>query len=241
MNQLQLITTQDHRAELSEVVEAALTLTRKHGADAASASMSLDQGYEISVRLGELENVKHNNSSSLSVTVYIGEKTGSSTTSDFDEAAIADTVSAACTIAKYTADDPCNGLPPKERLAREFPDLEQFVPWNIGKDEAVHSALSCEEYALSYHNNISNSEGAKLYTSMSEAAFGNTDDFLVHKQSTAHGMQCCVVGSSNKGMQRDYWYDSSVTPEQLEPPKRIGEMAAEKNTSSTKCSANRHM
>ena len=228
MNQLPIINSTEARADLPAVVETALKMASNHGADAASAGVRLDQGYEISVRLGEIENVQHNNSNSLSVVVYVGEKTGSSTTSDLDQAAVADAVRAAYAIAKYTADDPCNGLPSKNRLAREFTDLEQYFPWNITKDQAVDLALECENSARFYDKDITNSEGARIHTEISEIAFGNTDDFFTHKQLTGHHMACSVLGGSKSGMQRNSWYSSGVDPIQLESPKSIGEMAAKR-------------
>ena len=231
MNQLPVITSAEARIDLSAVIEAVLKLARSQGADAASAGVSLKQGYDISVRLGEVENVQHTNNSSLSVTVYVGEKTGSSTTSDLDQDAVADAVRAACAIARYTADDPCSGLPPENRLARDIADLEQFVPWHISQNQVVELALECENYARSYHRSITNSEGAGIHTEIGEVAFGNTDGFITHKRITNHQIACSVLGGSNSGMQRDSWYSSSLDPKQLESPKRIGEMAAKRTLS----------
>ncbi len=228
MNQQPVITSAEARVDLPAVVEYALKMARRQGADAASAGVSLKQGFDISVRLGEIENVQHVNNGSLSVTVYVGKKTGSSTTSDLSQDAVADAVRAAYAIARYTAEDPCNGLPPKNRLAREFADLEQFVPWHIRQNQAVELARDTENYARSYDKNITNSEGAGVHTEIGEIAFGNTDDFFTHKRITHHEIACSVLGGSNSGMQRDSWYSSSLDPKQLESPKSIGEMAAKR-------------
>ena len=214
--------------DVSNIVVQALDCASRFGVDAASAGVGQTQGYELGVRMGELETVEHHNGGNLTVTVYMGNKKGISTTNDFSNAAIADTVRAARTIAKFTADDPCNGLPPTDRLARQIPELELYLPWNIDRDQALEMALVCENSALSSDSRIMNSEGATFGTSISESAFGNSDDFLIHQQTTRHAMSCSVVGKSAAGMQGDYWFDAVRDPALLDSPQSIGLMAAKR-------------
>ena len=85
----------------------------------------------MSVRNGELENVERNRDKSLGVTVYLGQRRGNASTSDFSEAAIQQTVQAAYDIARFTAEDPLPACPtrrtspPRPKRAR---DLDLFHP-----------------------------------------------------------------------------------------------------------------
>ena len=80
-------------------VDAALAHAKKLGASDAGAEVSEGCGLSVSVRNGELENVERNRDKSLGVTVYLGNRRGNASTSDFSDAAIEQTVRAAYDIA----------------------------------------------------------------------------------------------------------------------------------------------
>ncbi len=212
--------------DLDSAVECALTVAKRMGSSGAVAGVSRTTGYELTVRMGELETIEHQNGGGLSVTVFMGSRKGVSSTSDFTESAIEDTVRAAVTIAKYTAEDPCNGLPPKERLIKDAPDLELNLPWELDRDTALDMALECEQAARSSDSRIVNSEGATLGTSSHHSVFGNSDGLRITGQKTRHSMSCAVVGQTDSGMQTDYWYSVARDPLALESPHAVGKMAA---------------
>jgi PmbA protein len=81
------------------------------GASDAGVEVSEGVGLSVSVRKGELENVERNRDKSLGVSVYLGQRRGNASTSDFSSAAISRTVQAAFDIARFTAEDPAAGLP----------------------------------------------------------------------------------------------------------------------------------
>src|SRR3954470_8339103 len=137
------------RTDFEELVDFALDHARKLGATDAGAEASEGCGLSVSVRKGELENVERNRDKSLGVTVYVGHRRGNASTSDFSEAAIAQTVQAAYDIARFTAEDPVSGLPDAEDIARpnEQPDLDLFHAWDIDSEKAARLALECEAAA----------------------------------------------------------------------------------------------
>ena len=86
-----------------------------------------------------LENVERNRDKSLGITVYIGQRRGNASTSDFSRAAIEQTVQAAYDIARFTAEDPVAGLPDagRHRAGRgRSRDLDLFHPWDIDSEQA---------------------------------------------------------------------------------------------------------
>src|SRR5512141_3239202 len=105
------------RADFEELVDLALSHARQLGATDAGAEASEGCGLSVSVRKGELENVERNRDKSLGVTVYVGNRRGNASTSDFSPAAIQQTVQAAYDIARFTAEDPVAGLPDAEDIA----------------------------------------------------------------------------------------------------------------------------
>ncbi len=214
------------RRRLADVVEQALAEAKRLGASQAEAAINISQGLSVTVRLGEVETVEHTRDKGLGVTVYFGQRTGSASTTDLLPAAVRDSVRAACTIAKYTAADDCAGLADPALLAREFPDLGLYYPWNPGMDQAIELARACEAAARDSDRRIANSEGATLSSHASLEVYGNSHGFLGSQATTRHGLSVSVIAQDESGMQRDYWYSVNRAPTGLETPAAIGREAA---------------
>src|SRR3954471_11681393 len=150
------------RSFFEQLVDKALSHAKKLGATDAGAEASEGCGLSVSVRKGELENVERNRDKPLGAPVYIGQRRGNASTSDFSEAAIQQTVQAAYDIARFTAEDPVAGLPDAGDIAaaHEQPDLDLFHPWAIDSEKAAQLALACEAAAFATDKRITNSEGA---------------------------------------------------------------------------------
>jgi PmbA protein len=162
------------------------------------------------------------------VSVYFGQRTGSASTSDFNDVAIKDTVRAACSIAKYTAEDECNGLADPALLATEFPDLDLYHPWVLDVEHAIERALECESTARGADPRIKNSEGASVSTQERLEVYVNSNGFVGSVEVSRHGGSCAVVGETENGMQRDYWYTSARDVDDLESAQAVGEKAAQR-------------
>ncbi len=104
------------RDRFAELVDDALALARRLGASDAGAEVSEGVGLSVSVRKGEVENVERNRDKSIGVSVYIGQRRGNASTSDFSHMALEQTVRAAYDIARFTAEDPAAGLPDEADL-----------------------------------------------------------------------------------------------------------------------------
>jgi PmbA protein len=213
---------------LKNIVQDILDEAKKQGASAAEAGLSQENGLSVSVRLGDVETIEHHCDQGLGVTVYFGKRKGSASTTDLSVASIKETVGAACSIARYTSEDEYAGLPDKELLATEFPDLELNHPWGISVDEAIALAIECENSARFYDKDLSNSEGASVDTHQGIRVMGNTLGFLQGYASTRHTLSCSVLGQRGDSMQRDYWYTIARDARNLEPAAEVGRKAAER-------------
>jgi PmbA protein len=117
----------------------------------------------VSVRKGEIENVERNRDKSMGITVYVGQRRGNASTSDFSRAALEQTVRAAQDIARFTAEDAAAGLPDAEDIAVgdiAERDLDLFHPWGVDAEGAAEIAKRCEAAAFAVDRRITNSEGA---------------------------------------------------------------------------------
>jgi PmbA protein len=165
----------------------------------------------------------------MGVTVYFGQRTASASTTDFSETALRETVRAACTIARYTAEDDCAGLADPERLAKDIPDLDLHHPWNPGTERAIELARAAESAARGLDKRITNSEGGSLSTHEGLEVYGNTHGFLGAVAATRHSLSVSVIAQDGGGMQRDYWYTVARAAGALESPEKVGLEAARRS------------
>ncbi len=213
------------------LVDTAIAHARKLGATDAGAEASEGSGLSVGVRNGELETVEQSRDKSLGVTVYLGQRRGNASTSDFSPAAIESTVQAAYDIARFTAEDPAAGLPDVQDVASEARELDLFHPWPISSEEAAALALRCERAALGVSRRITNSEGAGVSAQQSHFFSAHTHGFRGGYASSRHSLSVAPIASlPGKGadMQRDYWYSSMRDARELAAPEAVGRYAAER-------------
>ncbi|MBK9135709.1 MAG: metalloprotease PmbA [Betaproteobacteria bacterium] len=222
--------TQD---QFRQLVEDTLAEARRLGASDAGAEVSEGMGLSVSVRKGELENVERNRDKSLGVSVYLGQRRGNASTSDFSPSAIRQTVQAAYDIARFTAEDPAAGLPEADDLAsaeEAARNLDLFHPWDIDAAAAAAIAHSCEDAALAVSRQITNSEGAGVSAQQAHFWAGNTRGFRGGYASSRHYISVSPIatrpGSRGRDMQRDAWYTSMRDASELADPEEVGRYAA---------------
>jgi len=216
-------------ADLLALVELALAEARVLGASQAEAAISMDVGLSVSARLGEVETIEYQRDRGMGVTVYFGKRKGSASTGDLSANALRETVAKACTIAKFTAEDPCAGLPDIEDLATVVPSLDLSHPWDVTPERACEMAIACEAAAMAVDpKRITNSEGGAVSTHRGVRAYGNSLGFLAAYPGTVHSISCSVLSSEGEQMERDYWYSTLRDWRELESPEAVGRRAGER-------------
>ncbi len=224
-------------AYFESLVDVALDHAKKLGATDAGAEVSEGCGLSVSVRHGALENVERNRDKSLGVTVYVGQRRGNASTSDFSKAAIQETVRAAYDIARFTAEDPFASLPDAKDIAPEADrarDLDLFHPWALTSEDATVLAMRCEAAAMATDKRVTNSEGAGVSAQQSHFFSAHTNGFRGGYASSRHSMSVSPITGKGRDMQRDAWYSSMRHPDALATPEAIGRYAAERALSRLK-------
>ena len=216
---------------LQEQVEAILAEARRQGASACEVAVSAGQGLSTTVRQGEVETVEFNRDQGFGITLYVGQRKGSASTSATGIEAIRETVAAALAIAKHTSEDECSGLADAALMARELPELDLYHPWSITPEQAVEQALTCEAAAFAADKRIKNADGTSLNTHQGCRVYGNSHGFVGGYASTRHSLSCVMIAEGDGQMQRDYWYDVNRQGELLADAKGIGQRAAERAVS----------
>lgn len=212
-------------AALQQIARDIMDHAAKGGASACETNVSDGFGQSVTVRQDTVETIEYNRDKGLSVTVYIGQKRGNASTSDFSPKAIGDTVAAALSIARYTAEDDCSGLADPKLLAQTFPDLDLYHPWALSVEQAIELARNCEATALEVDKRIVNSEGASVSIGESQFVYANSSGFMGGYPISRHSISCVVIAQENDAMQRDYWYDTARDNADLEPIEAIGKKA----------------
>ncbi len=118
----------DQERKLSALVENILVEAKRQGADQAEVSVSVDAGLSVSVRKGELENLEFNQDRGFGITLYVGHRKGSASTTDSSDDAVRATVAAAKNIATFTEEDACNGLAEAHLAPKKAIDLDFISP-----------------------------------------------------------------------------------------------------------------
>ncbi len=211
---------------LRALAASALDRARSLGATDASVEVTEATGLSVSTRKMKVETIEHTRDKGLGVTVYIGQRRGNASTSDFAPAAIAQAVEAAYNIARFTAEDDAAGLPDDDMLERAPRDLDLFHPWDIDTDTAIELARRCEQAAFDVSRQIVNSEGANVYTNSGHFVLANTRGFVGGFPYSRHSISVTPIARNKDGMQRDDWYSSSRLPSELADPEAVGAYAA---------------
>ena len=213
---------------LREIAQSVLDHAKTSGATSAETEVSEGFGQTVTVRCGEVETIEYNRDKGIGVTVYVGQKRGHASSSDFSEQAVKDTVDAALSIARFTAPDDAAGLADPDLLAKDIRDLDLWHPWDLPVERAIELATIAEDAGYAVDKRISNSEGATVSTQESQFVYGNSHGFMGGYPNSRHGVWCSLIAGKNDEMQRDDWYETARDPLDLAPPESVGRRAGER-------------
>jgi len=210
---------------LRSIAADVLARAKSGGASGCETEVSEGYGQTVTVRMGEVETIEYNRDKGIGVTVYAGKQKGYASTSDFSPKAVADTVDAALSIARFTAADESAGLAEPELLAKEIGDLDLFHPWDISVERAIEMARSAEAAAFRLDPRVTNSEGATVSAQESQFISANSNGFTAGYPSSRHYVSVAVIAAQGDEMERDDWYSSARSHRDLASPDAIGDYA----------------
>lgn len=214
--------------ELRQLATQVIEVARREGATACEADISESVGKSIAVRLGEVETIEYNRDKGVGVTVYLGQRKGHASSSDFSAKAMEDTVRAALAIAQHTAEDACAGLPDAALMATQFPELDLYHACDMSVEDAIEIAKECEAAGRAVDSRINNSEGAAVYLSASRFALVNSLGFIGSASMSRHSLSATLIAEDDAGMQRDSWHDSARCWSDMKSAAEVGRTAGER-------------
>jgi len=215
--------------QLKQLARDVLKYAREQGGTDAAVEISEGSGLSVSVRKSKIETIEQNRDKGIGVTVFIGQKRGNASTSDFSQSSLKATVEAAYNIARFTAEDDCAGLAEEEMLEKNPQDLKLFYPWAISTEEAVALAQRAEAAAFAVDPRVTNSEGAGVHVQQSHFVSANSRGFIGGYPYSRHTLSVTPIAGKGAKMQRDDWYTSVRDPKKMASAEAVGRYAAERS------------
>ena len=215
-----------HISEVKDAVSEVLEHAKKLGATAAEAAMSSTSGLSVSTRMGEVETIEFNQDGGLGISVYVGNNKGSASTADLNPKTLRTVVEKAIDIAKFTSDDPYNGIADKELLEFAPLDLDLYHPWEVRPEQGIELCHQAEQAALNADERIVNSDGASFSSHQGLRVYGNSHGMVAGYPRTRHSISTMVIGKEGEQMQRDSAYTVARHKDDLNDAAKVGLEAA---------------
>jgi len=213
-----------------ELATQIIRLALNRGAIDAECTLAEGEEFSALVRMRSLEKLKDAGSRAAGLRVLVGQRVGSSYTSDLSSEGIRMMVDSAIELAAISTEDPHAGLPEPSELGTLSGNLQLYSDdiGAIDTDYRVVQAKLTEEAAFAADPRITNSEGASFDAHSGERLFANSRGFLGSYRTSSCSLSTTPVARQGESMERDYWYSSARSHSRIESPAAIGRRAAER-------------
>lgn len=209
-----------------------LARAKRCGADEADVIVANGQTLSVQVRMGAVDRLTKAREKRLGLRVFFGKRSASASTSDFAPSALAQFVDDTCALAKAVVEDEVSGLPDREQMAVDRPDLDIYDSTVLQTDQQIELARRAEGAALECDPRITNSEGADCDSSSGRIILSNSHGFMGQYSSSSFSLSVSPIACdpATGGMQRDSWYGVQRAFARLDQPEAIGREAARRAT-----------
>lgn len=215
----------NHKIEKS--LHLLLNTAKKLGAECTTVSANENTSVNVAARLGKLENVERNESSSIGLEIIDNKRKVSLSSTNLNEESLNELAQNAMNMVKSIPIDEYCGLADKDMLYGGNIDLNLVDNYTPTNNDLLNNAIEAEDSALSLKG-ITNSEGASSSYSKNTFYLATSDGFFNTSSKTNYATGISVIAGEGTKMERDYEYKSKVHYEDLETPKQIGETAAKR-------------
>lgn len=201
---------------------------RDKGADAADVYVASSDGFNTTVRLGEIEKLQRSTARGLGLRVFSNGATASTFTTDFRDEAISSLIDETMEIVKVSSPDEFNGLAPKELLGSYEGPLDLFDESiaSLTPEEKIARVRAMEAAGRAFDPRITNSNGASWSDSVTEVVLANSDGFSGSYVTSRVSMSVYLLAEEDGVKQRDGWFSMGRYLSRLEDAESIGVEAA---------------
>ena len=216
---------------MANKIESSLNLlldaAKKLGAESTTVIANENTSVNVAARLGKLENVERNESSSIGLEIIDKKRKVSLSSTNLNKESLEELAKNAMNMVKSIPIDEYCGLADKNMLYYGNLDLDlvdNYIPEN---NDLLKNSIEAEDSALNIKG-ITNSEGASSSYSKNKFYLATSDGFFNTNDKTNYSTGISVIAGKGTKMERDYEYQSKVHFSDLDTPKTIGEKAAER-------------
>jgi PmbA protein len=213
-----------------DIATGAVEKAMARGASGAEFTLSEGDEFSATVRMSEVETLVEAGSRAAGIRILMGQRVGSSYTSDLTPEGIAQMLDAAFQIAEISTEDPFAGLPDVKDLGKVDGNLDLYSPDidSLTTPQKIDLARRTEAAALAFDPRISNSKGASFDTFAGRHVFANSLGFCGEYRTSYCSISVMPVAREGTVMERDYWHSSSRRFAGLDQPEEVGRIAAER-------------
>ncbi len=213
----------DYEALAADVVARA----RSAGAHEADVYLQTSTDFNVQVRKGEIETLTQSGSKGLGLRVFVDNRLGFASTSDFDTDALDHLIRTTVALASVADQKPENALPNGGESVRR-PELKLYDPTieSVPTDQKIALAKACEAAAFAADPRITNSEGAGFGSGTTYTVLANSNGVVSSYHSSGCSIYCQPLAEEAGKKQVDYEWSFSRAFDQLEPAEEIGRKAA---------------
>jgi len=225
---------------LQSLSQQLVEMAKTSGACDADAMAVAATGESVRVRNSKVESVEREDAQGVGLRAFVEQATAqgtglafaSASTSDVSEAGLKLLVEQVMEMARISEPDP-DAVPP---TGADHPTQKELDAWaeshtvdaSWNTEAAKQAALTCEDAALSFSDNITNSEGAEAGFGMVRVAYASADGFAAAYEKSSAALSASVIAGTGAGMQRDYAWDRKRSANVLRAPEDIGREASER-------------
>jgi PmbA protein len=219
------VTSVDLKQLATDVVKKAMR------AGATDAEVVIREGDEFStlVRLGQVDTLKESGSRGMGLRVFSGQRTASTSTSDFSPQGVENLVSGAIALSRVTSEDPFAGMPEDAAYGMLPGNLATYYEdvYSLPAEERIAYARRAESASMAADVRIQNSDGGSFDAATGHKILANSRGFVGEYRSSYCSVSASPIAQEEEGgMQRDYWYSAARTLAKLDSPESVGLEAA---------------
>jgi PmbA protein len=215
--------------DLRELAAEVVSRAMKIGATAAEAVVREGTEFSTLVRLGQVETLKESGSRAIGLRVFLGQRSASTYSTDFNKDGIEQLIHGAFALARVTSEDPYAGIPEPSQLGSLTGDLKLYYDDvnAFPAEKRIEYARRAERAALDADPRIKNSEGGQFDSVTSHKVLANSHGFTGEYRRSFCSMTSAPIAQDETGaMQRDFWFTLARTITKLESPEEVGREAA---------------
>jgi len=221
--------TQTESIDMESLAADVVKLAMKAGASDAEAVVREGDEFSVNVRMGQVETLKESGSRALGLRVFLGNRSGSASTSDFTPEGIRRLVEGAVALAGVTEEDPFAGLAETAEFGSAGGDLHLSYEdvYSLSGSERIEWARRTEAAALAADKRITNSDGGSFDAATGRKVLANSRGFIGSYRTSYAGISAAPLAMDEDGkMQRDGWWSSARSFAHIDSPEEVGKEAA---------------